>query len=308
MTDNRVEFVLGGIAACGAGFFTNPLEVVKTRMQLQGELQARGMYTVHYRNVFHAFYKIGRTDGILSLQSGLVPALWYQLFMNGVRLGAFQCFTNLGLTKDENGRPIWWKSVCAGALAGVLGASVGSPMYMLKTHLQSKATSMIAVGHQHEHTSMADGFRSIYRIRGVFGLWRGVEAAMLRVMVGSAAQLSTFSYAKHYIEDMQINSPGHILTAFYASCLSGVVVVVCMTPFDVMSTRIYNQGFDSNGKGVAYKNVFDCFAKICRTEGVWGFYKGWAPQFLRLAPHTVLSLVFWEKSRQMYYQYLPANS
>jgi solute carrier family 25 protein 34/35 len=72
------EFVLGGMAAMGAGFFTNPLEVVKTRMQLQGELKARGQYAVHYRNSLHAFYTIFKSDGIIALQSGLIPALWYQ--------------------------------------------------------------------------------------------------------------------------------------------------------------------------------------------------------------------------------------
>lgn len=41
-----MEFVLGGVAAAGAGFFTNPLDVVKTRIQLQGELQNRGTYKV----------------------------------------------------------------------------------------------------------------------------------------------------------------------------------------------------------------------------------------------------------------------
>lgn len=44
-----MEFLIGGLAACGAGFFTNPLEVVKTRMQLQGELQARGQHAIYYR-------------------------------------------------------------------------------------------------------------------------------------------------------------------------------------------------------------------------------------------------------------------
>ena len=41
-----MEFVLGGVAAAGAGFFTNPLDVVKTRIQLQGELRNRGSYKV----------------------------------------------------------------------------------------------------------------------------------------------------------------------------------------------------------------------------------------------------------------------
>ena len=33
------ECLTGGVAACGACLFSNPLEVIKTRMQLQGELQ-----------------------------------------------------------------------------------------------------------------------------------------------------------------------------------------------------------------------------------------------------------------------------
>lgn len=47
-TNGAVEFLLGGLATCGASFFTNPLEVVKTRMQLQGELRAHGEYAVHF--------------------------------------------------------------------------------------------------------------------------------------------------------------------------------------------------------------------------------------------------------------------
>ena len=54
-----MEILLGGLASCGAVLITNPFEVAKTRIQLQGELQARGKYPVHYRNVFHAVKTIG---------------------------------------------------------------------------------------------------------------------------------------------------------------------------------------------------------------------------------------------------------
>ena len=37
-----------------------------------------------------------------------------------------------------------------------------------------------------------------------------------------------------------------------------------------------------------------------KKEGPWGFYKGWGPSFLRIAPHTVLSLVFWDQLRRGY--------
>ena len=124
---------MGGMAACGAVIFTNPLEVAKTRMQLQGELKSRGHYTVHYRNVFHSFYTIGRVEGLAALQKGLVPALWYQLSMNGIRLGCYQCFINWGLTTDSAGASSVPRCVAAGAVAGCLGGIAGSPPYMVMT-------------------------------------------------------------------------------------------------------------------------------------------------------------------------------
>lgn len=82
-----MEFVIGGAAAVSAGFFTNPLEVLKTRMQLQGELKAKGQHAVYYKNVLHAGYVVAKNDGILALQKGLLPALGVQLVLNGMRLG-----------------------------------------------------------------------------------------------------------------------------------------------------------------------------------------------------------------------------
>ncbi|KAL6464143.1 hypothetical protein MHYP_G00285340 [Metynnis hypsauchen] len=297
-----MDFVLGGVAACGACVFTNPLEVVKTRMQLQGELQSRGSYRVHYRNVFHAFYTIGRVEGLGGLQRGLLAGMLYQFFMNGVRLGSYALIESAGYIHTE-GRVSAAKSTASGALSGVVGAVMGSPIYLVKTHLQSQSTSTIAVGHQYQHRGMMHALVAIHRQHGIVGLWRGSSAAVPRVSVGSAAQLCTFSTCREFITDLQMFSKDSWLVALSAGMVSSVVVVLAMTPFDVVSTRLYNQPVDQLGQGRLYRGFMDCFSRTLRMEGLTGLYKGLGASYFRLGPHTILSLLFWDQLRNVYHAY-----
>ncbi|MED6255874.1 hypothetical protein ATANTOWER_016234 [Ataeniobius toweri] len=287
-----LDFVLGALACCAACVFTNPLEVVKTRLQLQGELRVRGSYHIHYRGVLQALWVVGRTDGLRGLQKGLSAGLIYQGVMNGVRLGSYSWCEALGITAVHGG------SLLSGAGAGALGAFIASPAYLVKTHLQAQSADAIAVGHQHNHLGVSDAFVTIYRRDGLSGLWRGVNGAVPRVMVGSAAQLATFTSAKDGVSHSQWFSANAWLTALIAATISGVAVAITMTPFDVISTRLYNQPVDEFRKGRLYHGFTDCLMKVCQAEGPLGLYKGMGPVFLRLAPHTVLSMLFWDLMRQ----------
>lgn len=110
--------------------------------------------------------------------------------------------------------------------------------------------------------------------------------------------------------------------------VSGVAVAITMTPFDVISTRLYNQPVDELKKvctdfsralrfrvscgnrsvivfllsappqGRFYTGFLDCLMKVSHTEGLLGLYKGMGPVFMRLAPHTVLSMLLWDVMRQ----------
>lgn len=122
-----LDFALGAIACCAACVFTNPLEVVKTRLQLQGELRARGSYQRHYRGVLQALWVVGRTDGLRGLQKGLSVGLVYQGVMNGVRLGSYSYCEAWGVTALHGG------SLLSGAAAGALGAFVASPAYLVSS-------------------------------------------------------------------------------------------------------------------------------------------------------------------------------
>jgi hypothetical protein len=57
-------FAAGALAACAAVTATNPMEVVKTRLQLQGELAAKGQVKKVYTGVFQALRIIAVNEGI----------------------------------------------------------------------------------------------------------------------------------------------------------------------------------------------------------------------------------------------------
>ncbi|XP_032088020.1 solute carrier family 25 member 34 [Thamnophis elegans] len=290
-----VDFVLGATACCLACVFTNPLEVVKTRLQLQGELRARGSYPRHYRGVLQAMLAVRQADGLRGLQKGLAAGLLYQGLMNGVRFGFYSHAESIGLTQHPGG------TLAAGAVAGALGSFVGSPAYLIKTHLQAQTASAVAVGHQHNHKSISGAFEAIYKRQGLLGLWRGVSGAVPRVTVGSSVQLATFASAREWVARQQWFKEGSWLVALAGGMISSVAVAVAMTPFDVVSTRLYNQPVDERGMGKHYRGFFDCVVRVSGKEGVLALYKGFGPAYLRLGPHTVLSLLFWDELRRFTY-------
>lgn len=112
------------------------------------------------------------------------------------------------------------------------------------------------------------------------------------VCVGSAAQLATFSRSKQLVAEQEIVPTGGWLESLVAGFVSGIAVTAAMTPFDVISLRLYNQQVDPvTGRGALYRGFFDCVTKMARTEGPLGFYKGWGACYFRIGPHSTLSMV-----------------
>ncbi|GAB5592597.1 Mitochondrial oxaloacetate carrier protein [Umbelopsis nana] len=299
--ETMVGFVLGGLAACGAVTFTNPWEVVKTRLQLQGELVRSGTLSAEakpYHNSFQALSLVFRGEGVRGIQRGLGAAYVYQVCLNGSRLGLYEPIRNIihGITGSD-GVPA---RVASGAMAGMAGAALGSPLYLVKTRMQSFSPVFATIGHQHHYKSTASALSSIWKREGVRGLYRGCDAAMARAGVGSAVQLPTYDYSKRFLKSRFGMAEGTGLH-FAASMICGFLVCCAMNPFDVISTRMYNQKVDPVTKvGVLYKNPVDCLVKMVQTEGVGGLYKGFAAHYLRIGPHTMLMFVFYERLKAQY--------
>lgn len=296
-------FVAGGIAACGAVTFTNPIELVKTRMQLQGELAAKDTAGM-YRNPIQAFAVIYRNEGIRGLQQGLLCGYLNQICLNGCRIGLYEpC--RMQLTKAffpssiVEGQPIPQAvsvNVAAGFLAGASGAVMASPFFLIKTRMQSYSAAaasgkiQTSAGQQTYYRSTTDGLRKIYGSEGFRGLFRGVDAAIFRTGAGSATQLPLYYFVKHQMERHTKFDPKKPTMHFLLSLVAGVGVAIVMNPGDVVLTRVYNQ------KGNLYRGPIDCLVKTVRSEGFGALYKGFWAQLLRIGPHTILTLMFMEQS------------
>ena len=86
---------MSSAAACVAETVTYPLDLTKTRLQLQGE----GGSGAHYRGMFGTAAGIVKEEGALMLWRGLLPALIRHVVYTGMRMSAYEeiRYSGLGL-------------------------------------------------------------------------------------------------------------------------------------------------------------------------------------------------------------------
>lgn len=282
-----LQFISGSAAACGAVTVTNPFDMLKTRRQLHNELGmgTHGIARISLRDVW-------RVEGISGVQKGLFPAYIYQTMMNGTRFMVYEPLRRfLASHQSLLASQEVACNALAGAVAGGLAASLGSPFNLIKTRLQSHSAHF-ATGHQHGYPSTMAAIQRIWTTEGLWGFYRGVSASVIRTTAGSAAQLSSYEWAKSVIA-RELNVRPDLASVHLASALvGGIWACLVMNPFDVIMTRLYNQ------KGsTLYRGVLDCGWRTVQQEGVLALWKGLAPHFVRVGPHTVLTLVLLEQVR-----------
>ncbi|KDN39207.1 hypothetical protein RSAG8_08978, partial [Rhizoctonia solani AG-8 WAC10335] len=288
------SFGIGGLAACTAVTLSNPAEVAKTRLQLQGELQFKGAPKV-YKNVFDVFIKTWKNEGIRGIQRGLGPAYVYQILLNGSRLGFYEPFRRSfnSIIGRQGTEQIFGTSITAGAASGLVGACLGNPLFLIKARMQAYSPTL-PVGAQHYYRNSFAALKEIFKAEGLRGYIRGMDAAILRTCMGSSVQLPSYNWAKTTLVKRGIASADSTWTFLASSTVSGICVCLVMQPADTALTRMYNQPTvpGPNGRmiGALYKNPIDCLWKTLKIEGPLAWYKGSTAHFLRIAPHTIVTL------------------
>lgn len=176
--------VLAGACAGGSQVvFTNPLEIVKIRLQVAGEITTGPRISA---------LSVIRDLGLFGLYKGAKAC-----FLRDIPFSAI-FFPVYAHTKaqfaDEQGRLGAFQLLAAGAIGGIPAASLVTPADVIKTRLQVAARAG-----QTTYTGVTDCFRKIMHEEGFRALWKGAGARMCRSSPQFGVTLVTYELLQRWL-------------------------------------------------------------------------------------------------------------
>lgn len=278
MADNKKQIMqarwyFGGLASAGAACFTHPLDLLKVMLQTQQEGKL---------SVVQLTINIVKKQGVRSLYNGLSASFLRQMTYSTTRFGIYEV-----AKQSIQGDTSFLTKVGIAGMAGAAGGFIGTPADMVNVRMQNDIKLPQEKRRNYKHA--VDGLWRVYKEEGVVRLWSGASTATSRAVFMTIGQLSFYDQVKKllletpYFED-------NIMTHFVSSLTAGAIATTLTQPLDVLKTRAMN------AKPGEFKSQWEIITYTAKL-GPLGFFKGYVPAFVRLAPHTILTFMFLEQLR-----------
>lgn len=292
----------GGIAGIVGVTCVFPIDLVKTRLQSQQNEHPR-----MYKNMFDCAVKTFRNGGLAGMYRGSGVNLLLITPEKAIKLVGNDFFRHCLST--PNVKLSLHREALAGGGAGLFQIVITTPMELLKIQLQDAgrtsaantannannyatnipanargytATAGVTATEPPKPLSASSIALRLVKEKGIFGLYRGGGATMLRDVTFSAIYFPLFAR----LNSLGKRRPGSEQVVFYHSfasgCLAGCVASLSVNPFDVVKTRL--QLLTKGNNEIVYNGILDCFKKTFVQEGVTAFFKGAGCRIMVIAP------------------------
>ncbi|KAF8534755.1 mitochondrial carrier domain-containing protein [Trichophaea hybrida] len=274
-----VTFAGGAIAGISEILTMYPLDVVKTRVQLQDHT---AVGNDRYNGMVDCFKKIIKHEGFSRLYRGISAPILMEAPKRATKFAANDEWGKIyrkafGVTEQTQAL-----SVLTGATAGATESFVVVPFELVKIRLQDKASAG-------KYNGMIDVVRKIVANEGVLAMYNGLESTMWRHVMWNAGYFGIIHQVKSMLPK-QKTKRGQMMNDLIAGSIGGTVGTILNTPFDVVKSRIQNT---TRVPGVIpkYNWTLPSVALVAKEEGFGALYKGFIPKVLRLGPGGGILLV-----------------
>ncbi|EPQ54225.1 mitochondrial carrier [Gloeophyllum trabeum ATCC 11539] len=287
-----LKFAAAAVSNMAASAVSNPVDVIKVRQQLKTAtpgIRGNAFWTVGYQ--------MARTEGVLSLGSGMTASMMREVVYSGLRLGTYEYFkdslyTAAGGSLPKEGLTL---KVLAATIAATIGSFVANPADLAKVRMQAYYPN------GSPYRNVFNCYAAVWREGatkeasspfwgGLRSLYRGVDATTVRGIILSTSQICSYDQVKQSLKKRGIMEEG-IGLHLTASLFAGLFCSITSNPVDVVKVRVMND------KERRYKGVVDCVRSIMVNEGPLAFFKGFGMCWARLGVHTIVSFIAFERIR-----------
>jgi len=278
----------------------HPLDVVKTRLQVQDGRTAISAVVTNFKKVpnyngtFDAFKMILKIEGPLGLYQGLLP----NLIANSLAWGGYFFFYNNAKSRYKilsNGELGAREHLLCATEAGLITTVATNPIWVIKTRMQLQLRQLsYDPKNTYDYRSTWDAVKRIATEEGFRGFYKGMIPSIFGVSHG-ALHFVVYEEFKRFLRKQNEKHPISSAQYFYAASASKVIASIGTYPYQVIKSRLQEQRNPQPGQEVKYNGVIDVIRKMYRFEGIRGFYKGLFANILRVTPATALTLVVYEK-------------
>lgn len=273
-----VQFSSGAVAGFIEVCVNHPLDVVKTRLQMQSADDPR-----RYKSIADCFKRMAKSEGFFAIYKGIVPVLVVETPKMALRFMTYEQ-TKRVLSDYVSLVP---NNMISGFFAGAVEGIAVNPFEVVKVRLQ---TDRQLVKAQPSAYSLA---KQIYRTHGLGkdGLSLGLTSNIFRHGVFVMVYFTLYAKFKEKAPKFR-NKHEANLYKVGTGLLSGCIGTVFNIPWDVVKSRI--QGLQPVPGEVKYKTCWQSFKLVYKEEGFLALYKGLAPKMLRLGTGHALIIVLYE--------------
>merc|ERR1712216_884089 len=272
MTDFLIDFAAGGISGAISKTITAPIERVKLVIQTQdANPKIRSGEVPRYTGIGNCFTRIHSEQGM--------GAFWRGNGTNIIRYFPTQAFnlafkdTIKSMFPKYNNKTDFWKffgtQLASGGMAGAASLTIVYPLDYARTRLASDVGSGKA-----QFNGLIDCLKKTASGPGGFSsLYNGYTPSVAGIIAYRGAQFGlndTIMSFNPYAKDFGfVAVVSKFVVAQIAVTASGLVAY----PFDTVRRRLQMES-DRPIADRMYKGTIDCGAKILKTEGMGGMYKG----------------------------------
>lgn len=304
MLDKSRFFILGAALFSGVSAMLYPVVVLKTRQQVSANNASSvklGFHILHNEGV-GALYR-----GFGTSLLGTIPAR--ALYMSTLEIT--KC--NVGCAALHLGLPESAAAAMANAMAG-LSASMAAQLVWTPVDVISQR--LMVQGNQRSSNVSCnyrggfDAFRTILRVDGLRGLYRGFGMSILTYAPSSALWWATYCVSQRTLwksvgmgmsrssdaDDLHVPSSALLVAVqgVSAACAGGVAAIVT-TPLDTIKTRFQVMESEENKRPTIRETV----RTLLKVGGWRASYKGLGPRWATMSMSATTMITTYEFLKRM---------